>query len=132
MYCSIIYLCNYLIVLKNYTIYSIIILYQDERQREAVKKNHGKSWKRISYEAFKGERSDVQCLHRWQKVLKPGQYKGPWTPEDDSKQIQLVQKYGVKKWSKIAREIPGRLGKQCRERYVQICVSAYLHIYILL
>lgn len=26
-------------------------------------------------------RTDTQCLHRWQKVLNPGVYKGPWTPE---------------------------------------------------
>lgn len=29
------------------------------------------------------DRSDVQCLHRWQKVLNPDVHKGPWTPEED-------------------------------------------------
>lgn len=27
------------------------------------------------------DRTDVQCLHRWQKVLNPELVKGPWTPE---------------------------------------------------
>lgn len=27
------------------------------------------------------ERTDVQCLHRWQKVLNPELIKGPWSPE---------------------------------------------------
>ena len=27
------------------------------------------------------DRSDVQCLHRWQKVLNPELVKGPWTAE---------------------------------------------------
>jgi hypothetical protein len=27
------------------------------------------------------DRSDVQCLHRWQKVLNPNLVKGPWTKE---------------------------------------------------
>lgn len=27
------------------------------------------------------ERTDVQCLHRWQKVLNPELVKGPWTKE---------------------------------------------------
>lgn len=31
--------------------------------------------------------------------------------------VELVQKYGTKKWSAIAKELPGRLGKQCRERW---------------
>lgn len=31
-------------------------------------------------ECFK-ERTDVQCLHRWQKVLNPELVKGPWSKE---------------------------------------------------
>jgi hypothetical protein len=31
--------------------------------------------------------------------------------------INLVHKYGVKSWSFIARQLKGRLGKQCRERW---------------
>ena len=27
------------------------------------------------------DRTDVQCLHRWQKVLNPEVVKGSWTPE---------------------------------------------------
>jgi hypothetical protein len=29
----------------------------------------------------------------------------------------MVNKYGPKKWSTIAQALPGRIGKQCRERY---------------
>lgn len=33
--------------------------------------------------------------------------------------VKLVKKYGTKQWSEIAAELnTGRLGKQCRERYV--------------
>jgi len=28
-----------------------------------------------------------------------------------------VNKNGAKKWSSLARHLPGRIGKQCRERY---------------
>lgn len=31
--------------------------------------------------------------------------------------IQLVEQYGVRKWSLIAQMLPGRIGKQCRERW---------------
>lgn len=31
--------------------------------------------------------------------------------------IQLVEKYGLRKWSHIAQVLPGRIGKQCRERW---------------
>ncbi|KAL5988541.1 hypothetical protein ACLOJK_036306 [Asimina triloba] len=70
----------------------------------------------LAAESFPG-RSDVQCLHRWQKVLNPDLIKGPWTKEEDDRIIQLVEKYGCKKWSVIARSLPGRIGKQCRERW---------------
>ena len=31
--------------------------------------------------------------------------------------VQLVHKHGPKKWSLIASFLPGRIGKQCRERW---------------
>lgn len=37
-------------------------------------------------------------------------------PQEDAKIIQLVNQLGAKRWSMIARELPGRIGKQCRER----------------
>ncbi|KAL9191326.1 hypothetical protein ACHAXT_001032 [Thalassiosira profunda] len=88
---------------------------EDAQLRRAVNANGGKNWKRIALEL--PGRSDVQCLHRWQKVLKPGLVKGPWTAEEDATVVELVNKYGQKKWSFIARQLQGRLGKQCRERW---------------
>ncbi|KAF3944225.1 hypothetical protein CMV_029292 [Castanea mollissima] len=70
----------------------------------------------IGAECFK-DRTDVQCLHRWQKVLNPELVKGPWSKEEDEVIIELVKKYGPKKWSTIAQHLPGRIGKQCRERW---------------
>uniref|UniRef100_A0A7N2KVY6 Uncharacterized protein n=1 Tax=Quercus lobata TaxID=97700 RepID=A0A7N2KVY6_QUELO len=88
---------------------------EDELLRRAVEHYKGKSWKRIA-ECFK-DRTDVQCLHRWQKVLNPELFKGPWSKEEDEKIIELVNRYGSKKWSTIAEALPGRIGKQCRERW---------------
>lgn len=89
---------------------------EDERLRDAVKQHHAKNWKRIALE-FGDAKSDVQCLHRWQKVLDPHLVKGPWTPEEDAQVLELVNQYGPKKWSDIAKGLPGRIGKQCRERW---------------
>lgn len=42
----------------------------------------------------------------------------PWTDEEDRKVVELVHKYGVKKWALIGNAIgPYRTGKQCRERW---------------
>ncbi|KAL0316329.1 UNVERIFIED_CONTAM: Transcription factor R-3 [Sesamum radiatum] len=39
------------------------------------------------------------------------------TDEEDEKITELVAKYGPTKWSVIAKSLPGRIGKQCRERW---------------
>lgn len=52
---------------------------EDDLLRSAVQQYGGRNWKKISDQI--PERTDVQCLHRWQKVLRPGLVKGPWTPE---------------------------------------------------
>ncbi|KAJ6758474.1 TRANSCRIPTION REPRESSOR MYB5 [Salix koriyanagi] len=88
---------------------------EDEILRKAVQRFKGKNWKKIA-ECFK-DRTDVQCLHRWQKVLNPELVKGPWSKEEDEIIVELVNKYGPKKWSTIAQHLPGRIGKQCRERW---------------
>ena len=31
--------------------------------------------------------------------------------------VQLVHRYGPKKWTQIAKHLNGRIGKQCRERW---------------
>ena len=43
--------------------------------------------------------------------------KGPWSKEEDEKLAENVEKYGAKNWSYIAQTLPGRIGKQCRERW---------------
>ncbi|XP_057998151.1 transcription factor MYB3R-2 isoform X2 [Hevea brasiliensis] len=69
----------------------------------AVEKFNCRNWKKIA--ECVPDRTDVQCLHRWQKVLNPDLVKGTWKKE------------GNKKWSEIAKHLPGRIGKQCRERW---------------
>eukprot|EP01039_Chlorochromonas_danica_P007514 gene7514-8311_t len=88
---------------------------EDEKLRQAVTEYGGRNWKKIAEQI--ADRTDVQCLHRWQKVLRPGLVKGPWTAEEDQTVIDLVAKHGVKSWSLIAKQLKGRLGKQCRERW---------------
>lgn len=43
--------------------------------------------------------------------------KKQWQKVDDAKLRQLIQKNGTRNWSLIAEAIPGRTGKQCRERW---------------
>ncbi|XP_078396526.1 myb-related protein A isoform X3 [Cetorhinus maximus] len=88
---------------------------KDEKLKKLVEEHGTEDWNFIANHFL--NRTDVQCQHRWQKVLNPELIKGPWTKEEDQKVIELVQKYGPKRWSLIAKYLKGRIGKQCRERW---------------
>ncbi|XP_043923306.1 myb-related protein A [Protopterus annectens] len=88
---------------------------EDEKLKKMVEQCGTDDWSSIA--CHFSNRSDVQCQHRWQKVLNPELIKGPWTKEEDQRVIELVQKYGPKRWSLIAKHLKGRIGKQCRERW---------------
>jgi hypothetical protein len=38
--------------------------------------------------------------------------------QEDTALLEMVKKYGAKRWSWIASQLPGRVSKQCRERCV--------------
>ncbi|XP_058825532.1 myb protein isoform X2 [Topomyia yanbarensis] len=82
---------------------------------KSLVEQHGERWDVIA--KFLKDRTDIQCQQRWTKVVNPDLIKGPWTKEEDDKVVELVTKYGPKKWTLIARHLRGRIGKQCRERW---------------
>ncbi|MEE6463847.1 hypothetical protein FKM82_006073 [Ascaphus truei] len=88
---------------------------EDDKLKKLVEHHGADLWGLVAGHFL--NRSDVQCQHRWQKVLNPELIKGPWTKEEDQRVIELVQKYGPKRWSLIAKHLKGRIGKQCRERW---------------
>lgn len=67
--------------------------------------------------------SDVS--HRWRTVLNPDIQKGHWTQEDDQIIIDWVKENGAKGWSQLAhRTLPHRVGKQLRERWINVLSPA--------
>ncbi len=88
---------------------------EDEILKELVLVYGGKSWKKVA-EHIRG-RTEIQCLHRWTKILQPGLVKGPWTIQEDRKLISWIKEFGPKKWSQCSEFIKGRSDKQCRERW---------------
>lgn len=67
-------------------------------------------------------RIPLDIYHRVVKNLEqernPRMIKGSWTAREDTLLLDLVRKYGAKRWSFIASHLKGRVGKQCRERYL--------------
>lgn len=90
---------------------------EDARLEQLVGQHEPKNWLFIASH-FPGK-TDLQCLQHWRHVVNPQVKKGKgcWTKEEDEKLIELVRIHG-RKWSKIAMYMGDRVGKQCRERYV--------------
>ena len=88
---------------------------EDEMLRKAVEEHGAKHWKNIA-QLVPG-RSHVQCLQRWNKVLKPGLRKGPWTEEEDGVLTSLVEGNDQVNWTDVSNQVFGRSAKQCRERW---------------
>ena len=88
---------------------------EDDELRAAVDSLGEKQWKAVALRVI--GRTPTQCLHRWNKILKPGLVKGPWTIVEDEALMEWVKLEGPTKWTICATKVPGRSGKQCRERW---------------
>ncbi|TMW67971.1 hypothetical protein Poli38472_007643 [Pythium oligandrum] len=88
-----------------------------EKLRAVVGAHGAKDWFFIASQL--PGRTDLQCRQHWFRVLQPSITKGrgSWTPEEDKILCERVKTIGTK-WTEIAQDLPGRLGKQCRDRYM--------------
>lgn len=91
---------------------------EDELLEKLVEEYQGRCWKKISNSI--PNKTPIQCLHRWNKKLKPGLIKGPWTLEEDRMLINYVSFYGAHNFSECCKFIVGRNNKQCRERWFNV------------
>lgn len=87
----------------------------DKKLLELVKQFGESSWNRVSKIMHK---SEIKC-HKRYLVLSNRQEmaSASWSKEEDAKLTSLVLANGAKDWTKIANQLPGRIGKQCRERW---------------
>jgi hypothetical protein len=73
------------------------------------------NWSAISSH-FPG-RSTKQVIAHWSKVADPVIVRGSWTAAEDEAVVQWVTDHGAAKWTGLAALLPGRISKQCRERW---------------
>lgn len=77
----------------------------------------GEDWNRIS--ATLDNKTAKQCMQKFKNSQRSAK-KGNWTSQEDELLFSWVERHGPTKWTECSKEIKGRCGKQCRERWVNI------------
>jgi len=93
----------------------------DSRLSEIMKKyKTPRDWEPIAREHARGKTAK-ECHERWIRYLKPGVRKGQWTDHEDAIVVEAVttsNEQPFTRWSDLASRLPGRVGKQIRDRWV--------------
>jgi hypothetical protein len=63
------------------------------------------------------EQTASQLSGRWEKVLSPRLAKGSWSRDEDQAIVRHVEAHGTHDWAAVSARLPGRTGRQCRERW---------------
>ncbi|XP_055988651.1 snRNA-activating protein complex subunit 4 [Sorex fumeus] len=88
---------------------------EDAKLLQAVAKYGEQDWFKIREEV--PGRSDAQCRDRYLRRLHFSLKKGRWDCREEGKLLELIGKYGVGNWAKIASELPQRTGSQCLSKW---------------
>ena len=88
---------------------------EDEQLMKVMSSQERPNYSQLA-QMFPGK-TGQQVAERWDKVLNPSLLKGSWTRQEDETIIEFVKANGTKKWQKLSLLLPGRIGKQCRERW---------------
>ncbi|KFA67841.1 hypothetical protein S40285_08747 [Stachybotrys chlorohalonatus IBT 40285] len=65
------------------------------------------------------DRSNKDCRKRWWNSLAGGTVKGAWSPEEDKRLTEAVEKYGTN-WPQVAAAVGTRCGDQCSSHWRQV------------
>lgn len=93
---------------------------EDQLLRSLVIADREKNWSRVASRLNISGRDGDACLQRWQYLVESEgarKVRGRWTAEEDDHLASLVHEHGTRNWRAVASHLPGRLPKQCRERW---------------
>ncbi|KAH0792681.1 Myb-like DNA-binding domain containing protein [Histomonas meleagridis] len=88
---------------------------QEEDDLLQILVNQSEDWGQIA--THFPNKTSKQVLAHWKKVANPSIVRGSWTLEEDKTIMAWVAANGPTKWSVLADQLPGRIAKQCRERW---------------
>uniref|UniRef100_A0A7N0U9B5 Uncharacterized protein n=1 Tax=Kalanchoe fedtschenkoi TaxID=63787 RepID=A0A7N0U9B5_KALFE len=84
--------------------------------------NRDQEMTKVASSSFDNEKSTkAQLTKRATRIkseVSASGVKGRWSHEEDRQLTELVNELGTTQWSSIAKNMKGRVGKQCRERWL--------------
>ena len=86
---------------------------EDDLLTKLVEQNE--DWAQISTNF--PDKSCKQVLAHWKKFANPSIVRGSWSFQEDQTIMDWVSRNGPTKWCSLAESLPGRIAKQCRERW---------------
>lgn len=84
-------------------------------------------WPIIQKKSTKANPSRSSKEKQKSKQIDKSNQRKKFTPEEDEKLKNLVENTEFKKWDAIAKEMPGRTGRQCRDRYKNYLVPGFFN-----
>ncbi|XP_077539279.1 snRNA-activating protein complex subunit 4-like isoform X2 [Haemaphysalis longicornis] len=91
---------------------------EEDMMLVAAVEAHGEHWTRVK--DFVPGRTALQCRDRYMNVFAGNFTIGKWSPEEDSRLIELVKAYGPGKWAMISREMEIRNDNMVQARYKRL------------
>jgi hypothetical protein len=92
---------------------------EDDRLHARIHKYGLNRWPSVAKFVGNG-RTKTQCGQRWNRTLNPQLKKTKWSNDEEYQLAELVARYGLKSWTKIADEMVTRSDVQCRYHWLQI------------
>lgn len=92
---------------------------EDQRLLQAISIFGVDNWSSVA-RVMGTNRTRSQCAQRWIRCLNPVIKRDGWSEEEDKKLMDIVSKFGEKRWMRISSEMGNRSDVQCRHRYFSI------------
>lgn len=106
-------------IIQSYT----LPIYQTNYQNDETKEIDLQAQNNLTHKQYVLPEIDQHKKdHEKTKLLKK-----KFTKEEDEKLKELVNKMGAKRWNSIAKHIPGRNGRQCRDRYQNYLIPGFFN-----